>query len=294
MKTINIIGAGKLGKTIGRLLVQHNLAKIIGVCNRSLESSNDAIAFIGDGLPFTNIQKLPPADITFITTPDDQICEMSVTISRHGNIQPGNIFVHCSGVLTSDVLASVKTKDGLIASIHPMKSFADPNISVANYAGTYCAIEGDTEALNILEPIFQFIGSITYRIEKTKKSTYHAAGVFASNYLVTLSQEAVNCLLESGVEEKMALNIILSLMQGTLTNIKRTMSPKEALTGPIKRGDVSTINKHLLALSDCKQRFLYSTLGKATLQLTTHDEEMKEKIEINLSSEQINHSSFIQ
>ena len=280
---VNIIGAGKLGKTIGRLLVKNNLAKIAGVYNRSLESSMAAIEFIGDGQYFSGMRLLPYADVTFITTPDDHICETSVEMCRSGNIKPGSIFIHCSGVLTSDVMSAVKVKDAMVVSFHPMKSFSDPALSVENYAGTYCAMEGDAEALRILEPIFNSIGSITYQIEKEKKSLYHAAGVFASNYLVTLSQQAVNCLSEAGVEEQMALNIIISLMKGTLSNIEKSMSPREALTGPIKRGDVSTIKNHLSAFSDCKQRFLYSTLGKATIPLTSHDLETKTQLETDLS-----------
>lgn len=280
---VNIIGAGKLGKTIGRLLVKNNLAKIAGVHNRSLESSMAAINFIGDGEYFSDIKLLPFADITFITTPDDQICETSIEICRSGNIRPGSIFIHCSGVLTSDVMSAVKIKNALVVSCHPMKSFSDPATSVENYAGTYCAMEGDIEALEIIDPIFRSIGSITYQIAKEKKSLYHAAGVFASNYLVTLSQQAINCLSEAGVEEKLALNIIISLMKGTLTNIEKSMSPKEALTGPIRRGDLSTIKTHLSSFSDCKQRFLYSTLGKATIDLTSHDTKTKAQLEADLS-----------
>ena len=179
-------------------------------------------------------------------------------------------------------MSAVKVKEALVVSFHPMKSFSDPALSVENYAGTYCAMEGDAEALRILEPIFNSMGSITYQIDKEKKSLYHAAGVFASNYLVTLSQQAVNCLTEAGVEEQMALNVIISLMKGTVSNLEKSMSPREALTGPIKRGDVSTIKKHLSAFSDSKQRALYSTLGKATIPLTSHDLETRTQLETDL------------
>jgi predicted short-subunit dehydrogenase-like oxidoreductase (DUF2520 family) len=280
---VNIIGTGKLGKTIGRLLFKNKLAKIAGVYNRRLESSIAAIEFIGDGECFSEIRLLPFADLTFITTPDDRICETSIEICRSGNIRPGGIFIHCSGVLTSDVMSSVKIKEALIASIHPMKSFSNPALSVDNFDGTYCAMEGDIEALKIIEPIFNAIGSITYKIEKEKKSLYHAAGVFASNYLVTLSQQAINCLGEAGIEEEMAINIVISLMKGTLSNIEKSMSPREALTGPIKRADMSTIKTHLSSFSDCKQRFLYSTLGKATIPLTSHDLATRDQLEKDLS-----------
>lgn len=282
---INILGAGKLGKTIARLIVLNKLGTIGGIYNRTLESSKAALKFIGEGVRCMELGFMSPADITLIATPDDKICECSVELSRLGNIKPGSIFVHCSGVLTSDVLSAVKVQGGLVVSIHPMRSFADPELSVANYSGTYCAIEGDSAAVRIVEHLFKSFGSIVYPIAKDKKALYHASGVFASNYLVTLAQQASSCLTEAGVDEKMALNIIINLMKGTLSNIEQLMSPKDALTGPIKRGDASTIRNHLSAFPDSTTRFLYSALGKATLELTTHDMEIKETLKTSLMSD---------
>lgn len=280
---VNIIGAGKLGKTIGRLLVENNLAKIAGVCNRSLESAMAAVAFIGDGTYFSDIQSLPLADITCITVPDGYIAETSVAICRAGNIKPKSIVMHCSGALTSDVLSAVKIKEALVASVHPMKSFSNPSLSVKNYPGTYCSMEGDPAALSVLEPLFQSIGSITYPIKKDKKLLYHAAGVFASNYLVTLAQQALNHFTEASVPEKIALDIILNLMRGTLSNIENTNSLKAALTGPIQRGDIATIKSHLSAFLDRDQRNLYALLGQCTLPLTAHDLTTITQLETELS-----------
>ena len=281
---VNIIGAGKLGQTLGRLVVKHNLAKIAGIHNRSQHSAMAAIQFIGDGEYCPEIKGLPPADITFITTPDDHLAETSLQIARSGHIKPGSIFIHCSGILTSEVISAVKLKDALVMSIHPMRSFANPALSVENFPGTYCATEGDRDALKIIEPFFESIGSINFQIMKDKKPLYHAAGVFASNYLVTLTQEAINCLIAANVEKKMALQMMIHLMKGTLSNLEKSMSPLEALTGPIERGDLATIKKHLSSLPSDKQRLLYSVMGKATIELTSHDVTTKQKLDTVLSS----------
>lgn len=280
----NIIGAGKLGQTLGRLIVKHNLAKIAGIHNRSQHRAMAAIQFIGDGEYCPAIKDLPPADITFITTPDDRLAETSLDLARSGQIKPGSIFIHCSGILTSDVISAVKLKDALVMSIHPMRSFADPALSVENFPGTYCATEGDIPALKKIEPFFESMGSINFQIAKDKKPLYHAAGVFASNYLVTLAQEAVNCFIAAKVEKKMALRMIINLMKGTLSNLEKSMSPQEALTGPIERGDLATIKKHLASLSSDKQRLLYSVMGKATIELTSHDKATKQQLDAALSS----------
>ena len=133
-------------------------------------------------------------------------------------------------------------------------------------------MEGDPAALSILEPIFHALGAITFCIEKEKKSLYHTAGVFASNYLVTLAQQAVDLLTQADLEKNKALIMILRLMQGTLDQMAHCQSPKHALTGPLQRGDLSTIKSHLLSLSDDQQRTLYSLLGNMTIPLTDHDE----------------------
>ena len=275
---VNIIGAGHLGKTIGHLLVKYQLARIGSICNRSETSSIDAIKFIGQGKYCPTIAELPPADITFITTPDDLILVTCEELSKNQFLKKGSIVLHCSGSITSDALISTKEKGCYVASVHPMISFAKPELSVEQYHGTYCAIEGDKEAFPSVHYLFNSIGSITYEIDKMKKSSYHAAGVFASNYLVTLAQQALSCMRDAGVENEMAMHVITNIMRGTVSNLEKTLSPEQSLTGPIKRGDISTIMKHLESLTDIEQKCLYSTLGKATLHLTEHNSIKKDKI----------------
>ena len=282
---VNIIGAGHLGKTIGHLLVKNQLVKIGSICNRSEASSINAIKFIGQGKYCATIGELQPADITFITTPDDQISITCEEFSKNPFIKRGSVVLHCSGSLTSDALISAKEKSCFVASIHPMRSFAKPELSIEQYSGTYCAIEGDKEVIPNVRSLFNSIGSITYEIDKRKKSLYHAAGVFASNYLVTLAQQALSCMREAGVENEMAMHVITNIMRGTVSNLEKTLSPEQSLTGPIQRGDISTIMKHIESLTDMEQKHLYSALGKATLQLTEHNEEKKEKIEGALAVE---------
>jgi predicted short-subunit dehydrogenase-like oxidoreductase (DUF2520 family) len=281
--SVNIIGAGLLGKTIGHLLVKYQLVKMGNICNQSKASALCAIQFIGAGQYCASIGELAAADLTFITTSDDAIALTSDALSQNKFIKKGSVVVHCSGAHTSDILISMKKKGCFIASIHPMKSFANPELSIEQYNGTYCAIEGDMEAVQMISPLFNAIGSITYTIDKSKKSLYHAAGVFASNYLVTLSKQALTCMRDAGVEDEMAMRIITHIMRGTVSNLEQTLSPEEALTGPIQRGDVSTILNHINYLTDHEIKYLYSILGKATLHLTNHNQMKKEEIKAALT-----------
>ena len=279
---VNIIGAGNLGKTIGYLLYKSHLVQIGAVCNTTEESSQNAIKFIGSGTCYTKIRELPAADITFITTPDAHIPTACKELSKNKYIKKKSVVLHCSGALTTDELMPIKKIGCYVASVHPMRSFANPKLSAEQYKGTYCAIEGDEEAIPVVSALFESIGSITYKIDKEKKSLYHAAGVFASNYLVTLSQQALSCMENAGVEKKMAMDIITNIMKGTVSNLESTSSPDKSLTGPIKRADISTIRKHMDSLENSDQRHLYSALGKATISLTDHDENKKTSIEMAL------------
>lgn len=282
---INIIGAGKLGKTLGFLLCKEAHIQIAGVCNTTKESAIHAIEFMGDGTYCAVIESLPAADITFICTPDDAIPEVVHKLCTNPHINAQSVVVHFSGALPSTVLAPLKAHGASIASLHPMKSFANPSVSIQHYQGTYCAIEGDDDAIRGLTPLFEAIGSIVYSLDKHKKATYHAAGVFASNYLITLAKEATHCLTHAAVAEETALNLVIDLMQSSLQNLKATKSLEKSLTGPFQRGDTATIEKHLNSMPSDAQKSIYRTLGQATLPLTHLDDKQKQRVHKALATE---------
>jgi len=280
---INFIGAGNLGKTIARLIVNHDLGTIQGIANRTLKSSVEASKFISEGTPYT-IGSLPPADITFVTTPDDDIQKCCEDLVLNSQLKKESIILHCSGSLSSQILTSAKKYNCHVASVHPMKSFANPTLNVSQYTGTYCAIEGDPEATLILHNFFRDIGSITYDIDGSKKGSYHAAGVFASNYIVALCHEAISCLEDATVNDEVAAKVILNLMRGTLDNLEANRSPIKSLTGPIKRGDAATIQKHLNSLHNPRVLSLYKQLGLSTLKIASLAQDKENEIK-NLLTE---------
>ncbi len=277
MMHMNIIGAGNVGKTLGKLFFTRELVHIAGIINQSPDSTSQAIRFIGSGQAYTAIKDMPAADITLITTADDSIARICLELCKT-DIKPGSIVMHCSGTLSSDVLIALKARGALIASVHPLRSFADPERSFEQYAGTYCAMEGDEGALRVIKPLFTAIGSMVFMVNKEKKAVYHTAGVYACNYLVTLAEQATRCLEEAGLDNSLATDIMLSLMQGTLFNLQQSRSPEKSLTGPIQRGDIATIQAHLAMITEQNQRALYAALGKATVELSAHDIQTKQNI----------------
>ena len=279
---INFIGAGRAGKTIAKQIVGSNVAIIQGVCNSSLESGKEAIAFIGQGEAFENIQALPSADITFITTYDSLIQSCCQNLTESDNLKIGSIVLHCSGSLSSDLLISAKEKGCYIASAHPMRSFAAPSIN--SDCTNYCTLEGEDKALSVLSHLFKIMNYSIHFINKKNKAVYHAAGVFASNYLVTLYDSAFSCLKNAGIAQEDGFKMILNLMKNTLDNLEFVQSTETALTGPISRGDLDVIKHHLQELSKINLMELYKVLGLSTLTLTNLPDGKKEAFALMFSS----------
>ena len=181
------------------------------------------------------------------------------------------------------------TNISFIASIHPIKSFANPSKTIETFNGTYCSIEGDEKAIFILTSLFQKIGAIIFPIKKENKSLYHAGGVIANNYLITLHYQAMQCYIKAGVDQDIAKKIVSQLMKDALDNVNN--SPHhQALTGPIQRGDMKTVSKHINSLKQDilspELKDIYLSLGRGTLPFTNHELSIKNKLK-NLLTEEL-------
>lgn len=264
---INIIGAGKLGSTCGYLLAKSGIVDIGGICNSTLETSERAVQFMGQGFACSSLDNLPPADIYFITTPDyliKTICDEIV--AKNKAIKKDAIFLHCSGALNSDIFELAKKSNYFVASVHPIKSFANPAQNINDFSGTYCTYEGDERACEIIMELFSAIGGILLPINKHEKILYHVGCVFSANYLVTLFDIAARCYIAAGISEQNSYAIVKKMITSTLNNLNE-LNPKQALTGPIVRGEKEVIERHIQALQQTDFLDVYKILGDATLKL---------------------------
>lgn len=267
-KTINIVGAGCVGQTLGRLWTQNKALIVQEVLNGSMESGACAVAFIGAGRAVAGMEQMHPADVTLIATPDDRIAACCEALAQARLLVPGSVVFHCSGALPSSVLSAASEHGAAVASVHPIRSFADP-AQVANaFGGTFCGIEGDGAATDVLHTAFAAIGARLVPIDASFKAVYHAAAVFASNYLVTLLDVAVQAYMKAGIPQETAMQLMEPLVRGTVDNVFR-LGPTDALTGPIARGDIATAVKQYRAVNAWDERHgaLYKQLGKLTADI---------------------------
>lgn len=265
---IAVVGCGIVGTAIGKLLGDAGYC-ISGVATSNLETARKAAEATGSGrFSDSPWEVTQGANIVFITTPDDLIESTCKRISEHAGFEKNAVVIHCSGALSSDILSSARGSGAVVASIHPLQSFASVDQAVSLVPGSFCAVEGDRDALPIIRQIVKDLGGIILEITAERKTLYHAAAVAASNYLVTLIRLALDLNKAAGLPGDISFNALLPLIKGTLNNINAKGVPN-ALTGPIARGDVATVAAHIEAIERDAPEILplYKCLGIYTVDL---------------------------
>jgi len=263
-----IVGAGKVGSALARLLSGAGYA-FLGAASRSLESAQKACDFAGGGRATVNASELTrDADLVFITTPDDAIGEACARIAQAGGFRPGAVVAHCSGAHPSTILESARACRSHIGSMHPLQSFATAEQAVNILPGSFCCIEGDAEAVEVLTDVAERLKARVMQIPTEGKALYHAAAVTACNFLVALENAAIKLDQAAGIDRDKALESLLPLIKGTVNNLEKVGIP-QCLTGPIARGDIETTRRHLEAMQEKTPELvpLYKVLGIETVEV---------------------------
>lgn len=274
---LNVVGTGKLARTLVRLWVDRGLVQAGGFYNRTEANTEAAINFCGGGSFARALKSMSDADIWLIGTPDDVIADTAKTLARIKEHWRGTVVFHASGLHSSALLSPLRDKGAFVASAHPAHSFARPEQSLASYAGSTCTLEGDDEAITRLSLLFERIDSTVITIPVASKALYHTATVLAANYLVALQQASLGLLDRAGLEIAAATTLIQTLMSTALTNTQN-LGITEALTGPVARGDLDTLNAHLQALGSDSPGVLalYRELGKVAVTIARDQARLSE------------------
>jgi len=242
--TLNLVGAGHVGRVLGRLFAASGAFALQDVLTRSPASAQAAVAFIGAGQACTDAAQLRPAQVWLLAVSDDQIEPVAAQLAQAHDLT-GAVVFHCSGAKASTALQVARAGGALVASVHPIRSFADPQQVARDFAGTFCGVEGDAAALALLGPAFEAIGARLVPIDGAAKTVYHAAAVFASNYLTTVLDAALRAYQAAGIPEAVARELAQPLATETLANVFR-LGPAAALA----RGDLATVARQEQALLD--------------------------------------------
>ena len=242
LQTLNVIGAGRVGQTLTHLWHAQQVFAVQQVLTRTPASASDACAFIGAGLPTATLHDLRAADVWMLAVPDAALAQAATDLAAHAQAQslPPAVVFHCSGALTAAHLTPLVALGWQVASAHCILSFATPASAVQQFPGTACALEGQAEACAMLRDTFTAIGARCFDVASEHKVLYHAAAVFATNFLPVLQTVAEDAWRATGVPAEWIPSLRSSLLANAVANIHR-LGPADALTGPAARGDVAAI-----------------------------------------------------
>ncbi|MCU1254679.1 MAG: hypothetical protein JWM83_978 [Candidatus Angelobacter sp.] len=244
--TVTLIGAGNLAQALGPALKAAGY-RIDFVAARETASSRRRAAMLAGTLE-ARTQSLnnagPDSDIVWICHTDDALAETAKLLARKPGWS-GRIVFHSSGALTSDVLLPLKRKGASTASLHPMMTFvpgATPQMDEVPFA-----VEGDTRAVAMARRIVHDLGAEIFSIKKAAKPLYHALGSFSSPLIVATLVTAERVGRSAGLTASQSRRVMAPIVRQTLKNYQER-GAAAAFSGPIKRGDVNTVLRHLREL----------------------------------------------
>lgn len=264
--TIAFIGAGAVGTSLAILLKQAGYP-VAGIASRTDISAQRAAKLAG--IPaLTSADACAEADIIFITTPDQVIYEVAGQLAARRCFKPAQIIVHTSGAHSSRLLSPARACGSLLLSFHPLQSFPYPAGTLVNLKGAIFTLEGDKSVMDRAVQLVRDLDGKPVIIQEHQKALYHAGACAASNYFVSVAHLAVSLLSAAGFTPETAQEALLPLIKGTLANLDK-MAPVQALTGPIARGDASTLQTHLASLSvECPDLLnIYRDLALYTIKV---------------------------
>ena len=278
MQTLNIIGAGRVGQTLGRLWHSSGVFAVQDVLTNSLASAQAACGFIGAGTPVAEVAHMRMADVWMLAVPDGQIAPVAehVAVAATSPASRTPIAFHCGGAQSSALLAALAARGWQTASAHCILSFASAEAAMAQFPGTACALEGDAPAVAGLHSAFNTIQARCFEVQSQDKLLYHAAAVFATNFLPVLQSVAEDAWLAAGVPPDLLPGLRSSLLSNAVANITR-LGPAGALTGPAARGDVAAIARQAAAVTqwDAQAGAAYDALSALALRLAKARTETK-------------------
>jgi predicted short-subunit dehydrogenase-like oxidoreductase (DUF2520 family) len=261
---VGFIGAGTVGNALA-ILMSRKCYNVTCVASRTPASAEKLAKSVPGCAALSAQQVADRADLVFITTPDGAIGTVAAQLKWHG----GQSVVHCSGADSTAVLEPARQAGAAVGGFHPLQTFAGVEQAIENIPGSTFAIEAESPLAETLQELAARLGGEWISLKAGDKVAYHAAAVFASNYLVTLVKMAADLWKTFSVPTDQATRALMPLIRGTLHNIE-TIGIPDCLTGPIARGDTGTVNKHLATLGEKTPSILsaYRELGRQTVPIS--------------------------
>jgi predicted short-subunit dehydrogenase-like oxidoreductase (DUF2520 family) len=263
-----LVGPGRAGTTVAVTLARAG-ARAVGVAGRSPDAPSVQRAVELLDVSARAVEHVArDANLVVLGVPDAAIAETAAAVAP--GLRPGTLVLHLSGACTLDELHKlhVTRPDVALGSLHPLQSLPSVEVGLARLAGSWCAVDGPPG----VEELATLVGMRPFRVGADRRAAYHAAATIASNHLVALLGQAQRIADAAGVP----VEALLPLVRATLDNVDE-LGPERALTGPVARGDVDTVLRHLDALPD-DDRASYRVLAEQARRLARADDDAMRRV----------------
>ena len=260
---IGFIGAGRLGKALAWSFEAAGL-QVTAAASSNRVSARELAGRIEGCQAMTAQAVVDGCDLIFLTTPDSAITPACAALRW----RPGVSVVHCSGVTEVDALCAARDQGATIGGFHPMQTFGDPAAAVASLPGSTITIEAEEPLNTTLVALVRQLDCRVNRLPPGMRARYHAAAGFTSQFINALFAEGARVWESWGATEADALQAMLPMARGTLASIE-SAGIAAGMPGPVSRGDVGSVEKHVVALAALSDHTLnfYRTLCATTIAL---------------------------
>ena len=258
------IGAGKVGFSLGKYFVENGIT-VTGYYSRSEQSAKSAADFTNTKT-YKNIENiLSDSDTLFITVPDGAISEIW-DYMQNLDIKNKNI-CHCNGSISSTVFFNGETRGAFVYSVHPLYAISDKFNSWKELKNAYFTIEGSQGHIDEIKEVLSSIGNKAVVISDENKPLYHCGAAVVSNLVTSLFSVGADMLCRCGFKKEDAQKALMPLFIGNAEALEKN-GPITSLTGPVERNDISTVKKHLDALSyNSDFKMLYTLLTEQLIDI---------------------------
>ncbi len=283
---ISIIGAGRIGRALGRRLREQGW-KIHSVVTRSQATARRAVRSIGGGRGSGDLSpSVLSASVILISVPDSAISAVVNRLAAFGKALRGKTVFHTSGALSSGVFAQLRPLGAAVGSIHPLQTFSGVGIPALD--GRIFAIEGDPAAIRVARALTRALGGQPLLMAAPLKPLYHAAAAISAGHVLALQETAIRIFIYLGMKRQEALQAALPLTRQVLENLEH-VGPRAAWTGPLARADYSVIAMHEDALKPLPLEYLdaYRAVNRLAARLLARDSDsvLRELARVSLKTD---------
>jgi predicted short-subunit dehydrogenase-like oxidoreductase (DUF2520 family) len=241
---IFIVGGGRVGIALGALLRGAGLP-LIGLWTRSAESAARATEMVGvqcfhGAFP----EQVGRARVLVLAVQDPVVPAVAGALLDGGLLREARVVFHCGGGQPASEALAPLADVASLGTLHPLVAVADPRQAMHALPAATFGVEGEPDARKTAHRLAAIIGASSFDLAAEEMGLYHAAAVIASNHPVALWNAALDLLVEAGLRRETARAALNALIRSTVGNVE-TLGLPEALTGPVRRGDRVTVQRHL-------------------------------------------------